>query len=272
MKICDKYVIEQFWPAKQSVLKRYINSGKVDDNIIEYLKNRFDDTENIYESLYRIKYGLNTAPKCPICGNPIPFTNGYNEYCSRVCANKNPKRILHAKETFAKKRKSSEQTTGSKITRHTHTKLIIYNNENPKKVKITRCDESNYKSQTSNLEDIYFDLLSIIYNDIVRQYISDKYKFRYDFYIPSHDLYIELRDTWTHGGHPYTENCDDLEKLRLWKLKVDEGHLYYKNAIYTWTVLDIIKRNTAKENNLNYIEFWKLEDVIDYIKKYKENI
>ena len=103
MKICDKYVIEQFWSGKHSVLKRYINRGKVDNYIIEYLKNRFDDIDNIYESLYRIKYGLNAAPKCPICGNPIPFANGYNEYCSRVCANKNPKLIEHRQATILKK-------------------------------------------------------------------------------------------------------------------------------------------------------------------------
>jgi len=49
MKIDDAYIIEQFWSGKQSVLKRYINSGKIDDSIINYLKNRFDDTDNIYE-------------------------------------------------------------------------------------------------------------------------------------------------------------------------------------------------------------------------------
>ena len=66
MKIDDRYVIEQFWIGKQSVLKRYINKKKVDNVIIEYLKNRFDDTDNIYESLYRIKHNIKDAPKCTI--------------------------------------------------------------------------------------------------------------------------------------------------------------------------------------------------------------
>ena len=301
MKIDDRYVIEQFWIGKQSVLKRYINKKKVDNVIIEYLKNRFDDTDNIYESLYRIKHNIKDAPKCPICGNPISFTNGYKEYCSRACANRNPKRILHAKETYAKKRKSNEHTTVSIVEKRKPDKSDFKNHNNIKKPKNVKLDSyiiehysnidnfkkviskltdlnneqiyryemllENYNLHASKQKDICFYLLSIIYNDIVRQYEHDKYKIKCDFYVPSQDLYIKLQCTWAHGGHPYTGNYDDLEKLKLWKSKIDEGHLYYKNAICTWVDLDIRKRNIAKLNNLNYIEFWKLEEVFNYIKK-----
>lgn len=417
MKIDDEYIIEQFWSGKQSVLKRYVNGGKVNDSIINYLKNRFDDTENIYESLYRIKYGLSGPPKCPICDAPISFTNGYNAYCSRACANRNPIRIIHTKEAFAEKRKANPQDNLSKAEKQMQTKLMRYGDENynnkkkSAKTKLDRYGDINYnnrekylqtkidrygstsyynidkakatrlkrygnenycnidkirqtclerygvtstlsiyrdmskhcskesrnkavetsiknfgkdnynnrslyketcldrygvehysqtddfkeavskamlsddvqrrrcetmlkncKSQASKQEDMCFDMLSTIYNDIVRQYRSNKYKFRCDFYIPSEDLYIEFQGTWTHGGHPYIGNDEDLKKREQWHSKVDNGHLYYKNAIYTWTDLDIRKRNMAKSNNLNYIEFWKLSEVVDYIEKYKENI
>ena len=36
--------------------------------------------------------------------------------------------------------------------------------------------------------------------------------------------------------------------------------------IYTWTDLDVRKRNIAKENNLNYIEFWNIKEVETWLE------
>ena len=33
-------------------------------------------------------------------------------------------------------------------------------------------------------------------------------------------------------------------------------------AIETWTIKDVEKRNTAKKNNLNYVEFFTLKEAI----------
>lgn len=38
------------------------------------------------------------------------------------------------------------------------------------------------------------------------------------------------------------------------------GNKFYKSAIKTWVESDVKKKNTAKQNNLNYIVFWKLSD------------
>ena len=35
---------------------------------------------------------------------------------------------------------------------------------------------------------------------------------------------------------------------------------YYLNAIYVWTKLDPKKHRVAKENNLNWIEFFNIEE------------
>ena len=87
-----------------------------------------------------------------------------------------------------------------------------------------------------------------------------------DFYIKSLDLYMECNFHWTHGFHPYNENSiEDVKKLDLWKSK---GTNYYFNAINTWTVRDINKRNTAKKNNLNYVELFSLDEA----KKFIDNI
>ena len=45
---------------------------------------------------------------------------------------------------------------------------------------------------------------------------------------------------------------------------------YYKKAIDVWTQKDPIKRETAKNNNLNYLEIFSndIEIVIEQFKKY----
>lgn len=88
------------------------------------------------------------------------------------------------------------------------------------------------------------------------QYRSKLYPFNCDFYIPNLDLYIECNFHWTHGGKPYNPEDEDCkEKLKYWESK-SENSQFYRNAIHTWTIRDVNKRNIAKENNLNYLVFY----------------
>ena len=69
---------------------------------------------------------------------------------------------------------------------------------------------------------------------------------------------------WTHGLHPYNENDnDDIEKLNSWKEKSKTSD-FYKNAIYTWTDLDIRKQKIAKENKLNYKVFYNINEFYNW--------
>ena len=43
---------------------------------------------------------------------------------------------------------------------------------------------------------------------------------------------------------------------------------YYNSAIRTWTVTDPLKRKIAKDNNLNYIEFWNIREVEAYVNSF----
>ena len=91
-------------------------------------------------------------------------------------------------------------------------------------------------------------------DDVIREYKSAEYPFNCDFYIKNLNLYIECNFHWTHGGHAYdSENLEDLAIIEKWKSKQSK---YYNNAITTWTVRDVRKRNIAKKNKLNYIEFF----------------
>ena len=83
-----------------------------------------------------------------------------------------------------------------------------------------------------------------------------------DFYIPSKDLFIELQASWTHGGRPFDGSIECQKQLNTWKQKASISN-YYKNAIETWTKRDVLKRQTAEKNNLNYIEIWNIRDIWD---------
>lgn len=108
---------------------------------------------------------------------------------------------------------------------------------------------------TSLQEENYYKILVSKYGEdgVIRQYFDrDRYPFNCDFYIPSEDLFIEYNKSWTHGGHPFDKlNLDDISKLEFWQEKAKTSK-YYRNAIYTWTDLDVRKTEIAKKNNLNY--------------------
>ena len=89
------------------------------------------------------------------------------------------------------------------------------------------------------------------------------YGFFCDFYIDDINTYIEIQGTWSHGPHPYNpNNIDDQKLLEYWKTKTS---LYYKRSIKGWTIDDPLKRKIAKENNLNYLEFFNKIDFDNWI-------
>ena len=129
------------------------------------------------------------------------------------------------------------------------------------------------KNNTFNVsfeEDTIYELLSNRFPDVIRQYRSKLYPFNCDFYIPSIDIYIEYQGNWTHGDEPFnSENIEHLNRLKEWENK-SKYHPYYKNAIYVWTNLDIRKRDIARQNNINFIEFWSMEEVEKFISDFSK--
>lgn len=150
-----------------------------------------------------------------------------------------------------------------------HTFKYLYNVSNPMyvgefvdKINITKRINNSYNK--SNEEDVSYKLLIYKYPDVIRQYRSNVYPFSCDFYIPSIDTYIECNYHWTHGKHPFNEhNIDDINTLNNWK---SHNSKFYNNAVITWTVRDVNKRNIAKQNNLNFIEFWNTDELIKWLQ------
>lgn len=117
-------------------------------------------------------------------------------------------------------------------------------------------------------EDIAYNALHFIFPHLIRQYKSDRYPFYCDFYDPIDDIFFEYNGFMTHGGHFFdADNDKDLAKLEQWKSKVAE-HPIYMAAIDCWTRRDVKKLEIARQNDLNYVVFWKLKEVFNYVLSY----
>ena len=275
----------------------------------EYLLNRFEDkSDNIKEIIYRIVNDINEKPKCPCCGNPLPFLGRpgrlYRDYCSKKCSNSSEKKINDGKETSLKKFGCISPSQTTEVKRKISDSLKINSEirkinqketwkrtlgvDNP--MKLQRCKEKSDATKRKNdsygksreEEDLLYEILKK-YPSTLTQYKSKYYPFKCDFYIPEKDLYIEYQGFWTHGDHPFDENnANDLEILEKWKQKekefkeiYPEKHTTYSDAIYTWTILDVKKKQYIKKFGLNYIALWNddikdIERIFDKIEQYPD--
>lgn len=123
----------------------------------------------------------------------------------------------------------------------------------------------------SKPEELCYQILKENFQNIKRQYKSKQYPFYCDFYIPEIDTYIEYNGFMSHGTHAYDpNNIDDQNELKK-LIKLDNNHKnpgknLYSRKINGWTIYDVKKRNIAKQNNLNYIEFWSIQDLQKWIE------
>ena len=127
----------------------------------------------------------------------------------------------------------------------------------------------------SKLESMAYNLLKKYFSDIKCQWKDDeKYPYNCDFYIPEIDTWIEIQGFVTHGPEQFDENnIEHLEKVSILKQKnmahkTPNKNLYFA-IIKCWTELDVEKRNTAKRNNLNYKEFWNIEQLKEWLLQYE---
>ena len=127
----------------------------------------------------------------------------------------------------------------------------------------------------SKLESMAYNLLKKYFSDIKCQWKDDeKYPYNCDFYIPEIDTWIEMQGFVTHGPEQFDENnIEHLEKVSILKQKnmahkTPNKNLYFE-IIKCWTELDVKKRNTAKRNNLNYKEFWNIEQLKEWLSQYE---
>ena len=156
------------------------------------------------------------------------------------------------------------------------TNIQKYGVDNPLKNKeIWKKSQDNRQiSSKSKLENNFLNYLKLKYepDDIITQYKSTEYPYYCDFYIKSINLYIEIQGHWTHNDHPFDiNNLNDQLIMDIWRTK-SLSDKYYKNALNTWTIKDVEKRNTAIQNNLNYLEIFGKTDLNKYIDIFENYI
>lgn len=236
-----------------------------------------------------------TIHRCK-CGNPvhfIDFKKGYRQYCSKTC----PSVIEHNKSTLqnaqvvSRRKESREKAVNTTKKKHNgnfwsdeqlhriQENIIknrkIINQKNKEKIK--KCIEEfkdlsgkRISGCSSKVEiDFYKYLINTFsFENVDPQHYDDQYPYSCDFFIPGLNLYVEIQGSWTHGKHPFnSKSNDDIKKLNYWKSKDNE---YYNNAIYTWTDLDVRKRQCAKDNHINYLEIFSndIDDCITIFEDY----
>ena len=148
-------------------------------------------------------------------------------------------------------------------------KLIDKAQSNEAKEKQYKTKKKNHTLNSSKTELESYDLLKQKYSDVIHHYKdNNRYPFNCDFYIPSLDLFIECQYGQFHHGRPYLGTENDLKDVEMLKEnakrrceETGKDKSRYDNELETWTIRDVNKRNTVKQNNLNYIEFWNIEEL-----------
>ncbi len=235
----SKYGVDN--PMKSNIIKEKIKKTNLERYGVEYTfqtKNNINKSKNTKLKKYGNENFINIEKRNKTClekyGNECIFASSYFKNKS--------------KETLIKKYGVDN------ILKLPDVANKISNSED-RKQKEYETKKRNNSFNKSRPEDESYLLLKEKFPDVIRQYKSDKYPYYCDFYIPSKDIYIECNYSWTHGGKPYEGTDSDIQIVNTWKLKNTK---YYNNAIITWTVRDVKKRNIAKENKLNYYEFFSM--------------
>ena len=143
-----------------------------------------------------------------------------------------------------------------------HVKQASHSKEAIAKAHETRKKNGTYGK--SKQEDRIAEKLSDLFT-VHRQYSDERYPFACDFYLPERDIFIEFNGYYTHNIEWYDgDKLEHIAKITEWESKLEE-HPMYKVAIDVWTKRDVKKRNTARDNNLNYVVFWNENDVDKWI-------
>ena len=150
------------------------------------------------------------------------------------------------------------------LTYREYMSMIMSSDEIRNKIYVTH--KKNNSFHISKTEYQTYILLKQKYPCTISQYRSEIYPFNCDFYIPEIDTYIECNYHWTHGGRPYIGSDEDKRIVEKWKAKNTK---YYNIAINVWTIRDVKKRETARQNNLNWIEFFSILELKNWLNKIK---
>ena len=236
--------------------------GKVITNykgIASHLRSAHNITNKQYYDKY-LKKPREVICKYEFCDKPTKFYSIVRGYLDHCCVKHSSldNKVQEKLNTTCEKLYGKGITIGFKTTqciKNSHTKEAL------QKVHDAKIKNGWTRSKLEELVCTTFDKLSIIYK---HNYTTNNYPWKCDFYLPNFNLYIEINAYWTHGGHYFNStNKDDLNIIEYWKNSIDIHK--HTNAINTWTISDIQKRDHAIKNSLNYVVLWNKLQVNQFL-------
>lgn len=281
----------------------WLTRNKGNAHLIDELREMFPTADSDVERVYWLVFNRESKPACPTCGKPIPFLGkksvnetGYNTHCCHKCGCQDPHHQQAIKETKLEKygdcnwnnslkatetcknryggngiRGDREKAKRTMLKRYgvefylTSDEVNSIRNNKDIQDKIQRSKRANHTFNTSKPEDDCYEYLRATYGaeNVVRQYKDDsRYPFNCDFYIKSLDLFIELNLFPTHYKEPFDEN-NPLHKKHLIYCKTEPKNWIEKQQVLVWAGSDVAKRRIAKQNNLNYLTIYKIEELFN---------
>lgn len=253
------------------IIQEINNNNPKFESIKTYLDNRFIDSNlsNYRELITRIKYHIELIPRCPVCNNYLHFIGKKNRIYTNSCSVKCIMNNIEVKNKI-------KQTNLARYGYEHNWQIPDEQQKSHSKEALDKCFETQKKNGTINKskdENKSYELLKNKFQDCIRNYKDkERYPFACDFYIPSLDLFIECQYSFFHNHRPYIGNQKDLEEINIIKEKSEKrkqitGKLKtrYDALIETWTIRDPKKREIAKKNKLNYLEFFNINELKNWL-------
>ena len=135
--------------------------------------------------------------------------------------------------------------------------------------KILNKNGPHYNS--SKDEEAVYDLLKKVYPNLQQNYTDDRFvspithrHFQADYYDPDSDTFFLLQKHIKHGRRPYNPEDPNCQKDVEW-LEGQKGE-FYEKMLHTWTEVDPIKRVVAKQQGFKLLEFFNLDEVLNFLK------
>lgn len=277
-KVKEKYNVDNVWQSdiikekcKQTILKHYNVDNVSKSQIIKEQK------QKTCLNNFGVKAGFNNG-KSEITKLNKYGSKTYNniEKQKQTCLEKYGANSIFKiqffkdkiKETFNKKYGVDNPAQLEKTIKNSHSEQAIQ-----------KCFETQKKNKSINSskdELKSYQLLKEKFPDTIYQYKDKRYPYFCDFYIPSLDLFIECQYAMFHNGRPYLGTNEDKLEIEIIKQKSNKrkqitkkSKTRYDSLIEIWSIHDVKKRNTAKENNLNYLEFFTILELENWLNKYE---
>lgn len=259
--------------------------------ILEYLDNRFKDSDSYEETLARIELDIEEKPKCalPGCNNPVKWIGRqralFTKHCCLIHSNQDPITKEKCIQTNIEHWGTASPYNSPIYQQKVFEQYGVYYHSNRPDIleKIENTRRALGTSGTSHEEQELCRIMTEeLGYEIKTQYRSDVYPYCCDIYIPKWNLYIEYQGSQYHMSRPFEGTLEDMmiiEELHQKDIKRQEemGMEYstqYAAIIRVWSVVDPKKRQHVKKFNLNFLEIFKYknaDDVRQQIEKYLES-